>query len=1102
MNIEETRLRVLFGLIARAADQQQFPLALRFADSALRFAPDNPTAILIHARLLLRTGEAGAAAERLRGRDDPESLLVFADAALQAGYIDEARSACTGLLARYAVDSLPGLSSLASRQCRADLDRYPGWVGIDSHLRLVGEAKSGSLAMVDQGQRPPRPTTTTAAPGPLWAIAHELDRTIEGPIRVRVGGRELLNSGLAWPPDFRIAGWVALEDDILVGEVRQDWNPLAPLKLAITSGNAAYTGTLAGPAGESGNRPFSVRLASPAPGTTHIDVAIIGPDSRPVMLEGSPIRLPQPAPVPVATLPAPTRVPWRTGAPPVTALNVVVPVYAGLEETLACLESVFATMPPGRITVTVVDDASPDLALRNALKNMGSDGLITLLRSKHNLGFPGAANQGIQRFPGSDVVLLNADTIVFDGWLEHLIAAAYADDRIGTVTPLGEAASILSYPANDRPAASAAEAAAIDRAAHIVNTGKLVDLPVGVGFCMYIRRRCLDEIGGLNEQDFGRGYGEEIDFCLRARQRGWRSVAATDVFIQHVGARSFGTWRQMLMARNARVINRRYPGYDALIADFVATGALREPKRAIDRQRLLESAREPILLVSHDLPGGVKRHVEVRQAGHVAAQHTVITLRAATREGRKGFAVLSVAGAEFSHLEFDVAHELAELRELLVALGFVAIEIHHFLGLPGAVLEMLAGLGVPYRIFVHDYVWICPRVSLLNGDGVYCGEPAVTACEVCVAAHGVANQEPINVAQLRGRSVRLMAGAREIIAPTDEVRQRLLRYFPGFAITVTPWEPPAAHERRRTRGKGDGIVRVALLGALSTAKGWQVLLDCARDAAARNLALEFIVVGYTRDDVPLLETGKVFITGPYREEEAGALLEREACDLALFPTVGPETWCYTLTYALAQDLLIVGFDLGAVAERLRAAGTGVLLPPTTPPATLNDKLLEYGNARLAAPEPLPIAEETPPATVAATTAPMTATTIAAARAAAPDNPPPATSGELAATVQLLSLPPGVYAFTVQNGGGAVANGLALPALQVGPAPQRCLGTVDFMCGPTTLDRWLTSPGDVVTVKISGGDATLLLTSVRTPESSTLAIDVHRLGAVVAPPHAE
>src|SRR5690606_40059987 len=51
------------------------------------------------------------------------------------------------------------------------------------------------------------------------------------------------------------------------------------------------------------------------------------------------------------------------------------------------------------------------------------------------------------------------------------------------------------------------------------NPGQIMDIPRAVGFCMYIRRECLDQIGLFDEERFGRGYGEENDFSMRSEER-------------------------------------------------------------------------------------------------------------------------------------------------------------------------------------------------------------------------------------------------------------------------------------------------------------------------------------------------------------------------------------------------------------------------------------------------------------------------------------------------------------------------------------------------------------------------------------------------------
>lgn len=103
------------------------------------------------------------------------------------------------------------------------------------------------------------------------------------------------------------------------------------------------------------------------------------------------------------------------------------------------------------------------------------------------------------------------------------------------------------------------------------------------------------------------------------------------------------------------------------------------------------------------------------------------------------------------------------------------------------------------------------------------------------------------------------------------------------------------------------------------------------------------------------------------------------------------------------------------------------------------------------------------------------------------------SQELEASAKILTLPVGVFVFSVQGGATAIsAEELAVPALQLGLAPMKSAGTVEFLAGAGTLDRWLTRSSDTFIARISGGSAALLLTSVRLPGSSPLTINVQRI----------
>ncbi len=627
-----------------------------------------------------------------------------------------------------------------------------------------------------------------------------------------------------------------------------------------------------------------------------------------------------------------------------TCVDVVIPVYGGCAETLACIGSVLATLPRGARLI-VVDDASPDPALLDALQSLARRRRITLLRMAENGGFPRAANAGLQAAAGRDVVLLNSDTLVPPGWLERLRAAAYSATDIGTVTPFSNDATILSYPdpAGGNPAPDLAGTAATDQVAQRANGTATIDLPVGVGFCLYLRRDCLDQVGLLREDLFAQGYGEENDLCLRARHQGWRNVAAPGVYVAHVGAASFGAARAHLVRRNAGILNRLHPGHDALIADHLQTDPLRDARHRMDG--LVWAARRrrgrpgSTIIITHGGGGGVDRVIDERAAAAQASGQRVIIIRPwRSPAGALGVRLDEPGAAITPNLTFLMPDELPKLVRLLRADRPRGVELHHMLGHHAELGSLAARLGVPMVSVVHDYARFCPRIALVSTERRYCGEPDVAGCEACIADLGSLLEDDPAVPALIARSAVELQSASRVIAPSLDAAARIRRHFPGIAPVVEPW----GDDRELARldpAPESGIRRVAIIGAIGVEKGFEVLLACARDARRRSLPLAFVVVGYTADDERLMQAGPVHVTGEYKESEAVALVRAQGAQLAFIPSVWPETWCFALTRAWDAGLAAAVFDLGAQAERVRNTGRGWLLPLGLPASRINDALL-------------------------------------------------------------------------------------------------------------------------------------------------------------------
>jgi len=781
-------------------------------------------------------------------------------------------------------------------------------------------------------------------------------------------------------------------------------------------------------------------------------------------------------------------------------IDVIVPVYRGYGETLACLDSVMATAGADA-DIVVIDDATPETDLAAALRELAREGRVTLLRNRRNLGFPAAANRGLKLHPDRDAVILNADAQVFDGWLERLRRVAYAAADIGTVTPLSNAGSLASYPADESTHPSPAQAADLARLTAAVNQDSSIELPTGVGFCLYMRRECLLEIGDFDAATFDKGYGEENDFCLRASAAGWRHLLAAEVFVLHHGSRSFGARREALTERGLRLLDLRYPEYRPSVEAFLAKDPAHHIRRRLDEELLVSKTGRCVLLVTHALPGGVERHVKDRTEELKTLGLEVLLLRPVDVDGNA--CVLAADDPELQDLRYDAPEELPLLGALLARLLIDHVEIHHTLNLDPGAIEMVIALGRPYDVIIHDFAFVCPRIMFSGADGQYCGMPEISECIACIETHGSLLGEPIGVAALRQRSARWLGSARSILAPSRDAAVRLERYLPGLPVTIQPWQVVSGEQPKREVRRAAPL-RVAIIGAIGERKGYGLVRDCARDALARDLPLEFTIIGYTMNDQPLMDAGKVFITGEYDEAEIDALIRREDPDLAFLPYITPETWCYTLTHALRAGLPVVAFDIGAVAERLRGSPAMYrLLPLGTDAAALNDQLIQYQadlaaiyDARIAieqtaVPQSLPTGSEI----AFSGDAVILEDIVNIHRFIAVQTPPQPVA--LTASVEALALEQGLYLFAVRRAaptriGGE--QGVVLPALHVGPAPGVPAGHVSMLTSPGTSGAWLYHPNDVFVVRVAAAAATVLVTSLRAEKMAPLEIEVRRLDA--------
>jgi len=355
-------------------------------------------------------------------------------------------------------------------------------------------------------------------------------------------------------------------------------------------------------------------------------------------------------------------------------IDVIIPVYKGLNQTRRCIDSVLGSGQATAFEIVAVDDASPDLGITRYLDELAAAGRITLVRNDANRGFVQSVNRGMALHPDRDVVLLNSDTEVANDWLDRLWRGACAYPDIGTVTPFSNNATICSYPfegwAGGVPGTLGL--AALDRLFATTNAGRLVDMPTAVGFCMCIRRACLDQVGLFDAERFGRGYGEENDFCMRAAGAGWRNVLAGDVFVYHEGAVSFSGERLALTENAGKTLAELYPDYVRKVREHVIRDPATTLRAAVDSARVALGADEVRHVLSERIEERTLMKARLTEAEIYADEREPLIAKL-----RQGLALAETLLAErdveivrlragLSHAEalaFDRYHELQELQK-------------------------------------------------------------------------------------------------------------------------------------------------------------------------------------------------------------------------------------------------------------------------------------------------------------------------------------------------------------------------------------------------------------------------------------------------------
>ena len=250
---------------------------------------------------------------------------------------------------------------------------------------------------------------------------------------------------------------------------------------------------------------------------------------------------------------------------PHLARSILIPVFNSPEDTRRCLSSVLSTMAPDDELI-IVDDSSENKT-KKICQEFSADSRVRLFRNQNNQGYSKSANFAFSLAAHKHVVLLNSDTIVSAGWLDKLQKHLLNDPNLAAVGPVSNNAQAQSIPYHisgddleDDQVTSFVKPQLLNEFLHIWSQGtELLWAESLNGFCMMFNSESVIEIGLFDTDAFPRGYGEELDWCIRAIDAGYSLGVALDTYVYHAKGKSFSsTERLILKEQSKEILNRKY----------------------------------------------------------------------------------------------------------------------------------------------------------------------------------------------------------------------------------------------------------------------------------------------------------------------------------------------------------------------------------------------------------------------------------------------------------------------------------------------------------------------------------------------------------------
>jgi GT2 family glycosyltransferase len=613
-------------------------------------------------------------------------------------------------------------------------------------------------------------------------------------------------------------------------------------------------------------------------------------------------------------------------------IDVLIPVYNGYEYLKPLFDSLLKNTSLS-YRLLICDDASPDknvIPFLQKIQSKNSSVDIELLKNEKNLGFVGTVNRLVSH-AHNHFVLLNTDTEVPPFWLERLMFPILSMKNIATTTPFTNAGTICSFPnyLEDNKIFENLSVSNLDYFFQQVNFDKThIEIPTGVGFCMGVNKELVDRIG-MFDSIFGKGYGEENDFCQRAIKEGYKNIHITNLFVYHKHGGSFPSEeKRKLIDKNLQLLNKKHPTYTEQVNHVITQDKLKNLRDILYFQVKCVS-NYSTLIFDHNLGGGANHYIDDVIENRLKNNETICLIRYDIRYTK-------TFKCQFKTKDKIFLFSLKSLDELYSFISLFTFK-ECFLNSLVSYADVKETVNILLKLYkekifklvipIHDYFPLCPSYTLLNQNMEYCHIPKdQDVCNKCLKTNKGEFQKfntITNIEEWRKDWDLLFKICNHVLCFSNASKSIFLKAYPEFQdkINVVPHDISGKYSNIYSSKKSKEQV-IGILGGINVPKGAYVIKSLVEYIDNNKLNTKVVLIG----EISIkLKSPSFYKTGRYKPEELSDIVTDLGITEFLIPSIWPETFSYTTDEIMQLGYPLTVFDIGAPAERVKLYKLGKVI---------------------------------------------------------------------------------------------------------------------------------------------------------------------------------